>query len=347
MKKEDQEIEFDYSGHLIFNEVCQVSVLDESFPSVARSAETELLKTLPDFEQGSTYQPGSGYQRIPLRDHAERAKLPVPSKDFINGSLILEYRYEDFDQVEALIDGDRKEVSVPNEKTANIVWDLDGHMVFRGSETDASKAKSQTNTSTGDRVSIQSINFDQDFLLWLFERAHDSGELTDDLKISRLSDAEIAGSQDEFGGEALINDSDDIKQSDAILLGLLKGKHFAMLEGDFTLFPEGEESATIRTEVQREKIYVKASKAGLKNANKAEKFILSSHVAIQIVKLHEYWDNLPKKDKFVSPEFFISLIETCHERDIDLNRQPVAVLRTQAQKREESLDDYNFQLGFQ
>ena len=339
-----RQVPFDYDGHLIFNEVCRVNEYNEDLPKDVNELENRLLGRLPRFEESTYYEPGSGYQRVPIREYIEDSKLPPQTKQFLDNSVALEYRYEDYSTTEAVVDGERREVAVPKEKTADIFWGSNEYMLFRGSEADASKAKGQTNTSFGRGVRLESIDFEEDFLLWLFRKAHDTGELTDSLKINRLSDAEISGSRDEFGGEARINKSNDIKQSEAILLGLLKGKHFAMIEGDFTVFYSNRTSATVRTEIQNNKIYVKASKAGLKNASKVEKLGLSTHITSELASLYDHWKSLPSSEKFVSPEFMVQLIETCHERDIDLNRQPIAVLRRQVQKRGESLSDYDFEL---
>ena len=360
MSSSGNDDEFSYEGYLLFNEVCRAKPLSgtEPIPNHINEAESWLLDILPDYSKGTPIDPGKGYERMLLRDYISEAKLPQKSKEFLGNIAAYQFKRQVFDEKEAYVDGEERIVDISSESQASVLWsrgheDLDsdtGFMLFRGSETDASKAKSQTQTATGDKLSIQSLHFPHQFLLWLFEKAHNSGTLTDRLHIENLTNAGVIGDEDFYGGEATINNSDDIKRSEPLLLGLLRNKKFEMIEGDFRLqFDDSEEteeldSALLRAEIQQGKIHVKASKAGLRNAGSIEKLGLSTQLTQEFAYLHEYWDELPPREKFVSPEFIVELIRTCIDRDVNFKRQPETVLRIQANKRGDDISDYDLSL---
>mgnify|MGYP000424578356 CR=1 FL=1 len=352
--------EFSYEGYLLFNEVCRAKPLaeTETIPNHTNKAESWLLDILPDYKEGNPRDPGKGYDRMLLRDYINEASVPEDSKRFLETLAAFQFRRQEFDAEKAYVDGEERTVEVPSESQVSVLWSREheqldkdlGFMLFRGSESDASKAKSQTQTATGDKLSIQSLTFPHQFLLWMFEKAHNGGELTDNLTIANLTNASVTGEEDFYGGEATINKSDDIKRSEPLLLGLLRNKKLEMLEGDFRLQFEDSEaedelgSALLRAEIQRNKVHVKASKAGLKNAGSIEKMGLSAHLTNEFAYLHEYWEDLPDDEKYVSPEFIVELIRTCIDRDVNFERQPETVLRTQANKRGDDIADYNLSL---
>lgn len=339
--QEDEE--FSYDGYLLFNEICEVEIEESTtFPTQVNKAETELLDSLLRFEKGRPYSPGKGYESMDLRNSVYDSNLYSATKDFFSSLVTLRYRQEEFDPIMAFVDDERREVHVPEESESNIFWDTKRIMLFRGSESNASKAKSQAQTSVGDRIHINSVKFENQFFLWMFMRAHDDGILDDTLRISRLTDAEISGNRDKFGGEATINESDDIKQSEAILLGILKGKEFTMLEGNIVLQLEEEKdapSATLRTEIQDEKVHVKASKAGLSNATKIEKMSLATQLTHALTNLYLNWKSFPVKERYVPQKFIKILVRTCSDRNIDVKTQPIDVLKRQANLRNEPLQD--------
>lgn len=346
---------FSYGGHLVFNEVCRTNDLSDgqgSYGDTVNDAEAKLLDVLPEFGDGNPRSPAKGYERLLIRDFVEDSKLPPETRQFVRSLVSLQYKYEEYDTTEGYVDGEMKEVEVPTVKDSNVFWDRDKYMIFRGAESDASGAKGQAQTAASEH-SIQSITFSGDFLIWLFYRAHDDPpDLPGDLHIHRLTDAEVTGSPDDFGGEATIHESDDIKKSPAILLGILNNKKISKLEGDFRMDFDSENTesdytkATLRTEIQRNKIQIKASKAGLKNAGQIEKLGLSSQMVTEIAKLYDRWEDMPagSSDKFVPPTFIVELIKTCRKKDINYTQTPRNLLERQANKRDESLDDYDFSL---
>lgn len=354
MSSENEDNGFSYTGHLVYNEVCRTNQIgdDHDLPTLTSELEGELLEILPDFEQGKPLSPGKGYEKLLLRDHTTESGLPSETKEFINSLVCLQYLQEDFDSQEAFVDGERKDVQVSTVKDSNVFWDFDQYMLFRGSESDASAAKGQTQTALGESFGVHSITFSGEFLLWMFYQAHQDPQLSDTLKIEQLQDAEVTGSPDAYGREATVHESDDIKQSPAILLGILNGKDLSMLEGDFTLDLDSTSSedkytkATIRTEIQRNKIQVKASKAGLSNASKVEKLSLATHITREFAALYEYWADLDphNSDKHVPPTFLVELIRTCRDKEIRYEHTPTTLLEQQASLRGDDIDDYDLSI---
>jgi hypothetical protein len=76
---------YEYDGYLLYNELCfSTGVSDQAIENVPASAEAHLLREyLPEFEEGSSQDPGKGFEPSDIRSHTD--KLPETTREFVDG----------------------------------------------------------------------------------------------------------------------------------------------------------------------------------------------------------------------------------------------------------------------
>jgi len=343
--EEDGQLQYD--GHLLFNELCRTSEVENpNLTGVPRSIEGFLLDELLDvFEQGDSKNPGDGFERSLVRDYS--TKLPEGTQGFVDSLVALRYREESYNTEEAEVEvGKRKNVKIPEETSVDVFWDSPNYLLVRGAEGEAEDARESIQSHFSGNASVKTVRLNFDFLLWLFYKHSTGDPLSSKLQTDRLANAEAKGSEDLLGKTSVVEDAPDVKDAPNFLLCLVHGKSVSMLEGDFVVQtgPEDDEE-TVRVEVQPEKIQIKASKAGLRNSEKVEKMGFATQVAHEILRIYDEWDNKDPEnsDKIVPPDFFAEMLKRCHEQGVDIHNESTVlrVLKQQAQRRDEDLEDYD------
>ncbi|WP_152420574.1 hypothetical protein [Halorubrum tebenquichense] len=348
---------FDYDGYLLYNEICEVhDVTDQEFEGTPRSVENHLLEEyLPEFEEGDSRDEGEGFELSDIRSYT--SDLPNSTQEFINSLVSLRHRKEDYETEEAEISPDkpRQDVKIPNEQAVHIFWKSPDKLLVRGPDGAADHAKDEFNTWIGQSAQVHSIGLPNDFLLWMFKKIYYDEDLTDKLKLGKLTDAKVEGAEDVLGKENTVKESSNAKEAPTLLIGLLLGKSLTMMEGNFVLkiSDEGEtKEKSIRIQIERDKIQIKSSKAGMNNASKIEKMGYATESAYEIMELYEEWQEIRDDDStqehIVPPTFLEALLIKSHENDIPIEDRStiLSVLRQYANRRGDSLtDDYNIDEG--
>jgi hypothetical protein len=351
MPADGDDEQFQYDGHLLFNEFgYTVDVERGSLTGVPREIENSLLGDMLDtFDIGTSREPGEGFERSLIRDYAN--DLPPETQEFIESLVALNYKIESFDTEEAEVDGERRNVKLPDVNSANLFWQSPDNILVRGAEGSAEEARSQTQNWLSGNASVQTVRFKHDFLFWLFYKHFENKELTESLEIDRLADAQAEGQEDILGKSNIVEEAPDVKYAPNFLLCLIHGKSISMLQGDFVLRtgPSDNQEETIRVEIRPEKIYPKASKAGLRNSQPAEKMAFATHTANELINVFKRWDELPPEnsDKYPPPDFIAEMVRRCHEQGVDIHNQSTVlqVLEQQANRRGEELEQYSDELS--
>lgn len=346
MTSKREEEPFKYDGRLLFNEVCLTSeVKSQKLQRTPRVAEAYLLdEVLKKFEEGNSQSPGGGYKRSLIRDYSE--KLPEYIREFVDSMIALQYKEESYATEEAEVRvGERKPVKIPSTKSVDIFWASPNYMMIRGAEGAAESARGDIQSYLSGDASVKTVRFDHQFLLWLFYKHFNDESFNDNLSSDRLVNAESKGAEDILGKTSVVEEAPDVKDAPNFLLCLIHGKSVSMLEGDFVIQTGPEDEETVRVEIQPDKIQIKASKAGLKNSNRIEKMGLAAKVTCEILEIYDKWDrqDAENSDKIVPPDFIAELLKRCHNHGVDITNHSTVlrVLKQQARRRGEQLEDYD------
>lgn len=355
MTSAEEDEQFQYDGHLLFNELCRTSEVENpNLTGVPRSIEGFLLdEMLEVFEQGNSQDPGDGFERSQVRDYS--TKLPEGTQKFIDSLVALRYREESYNTEEAEVEvGKRKNVKIPQETSVDVFWDSQNYLLVRGAEDEAEEARESIQSNFSGNASVKTVRLSYDFLLWVFYKHANKESLSSKLETDRLANAEAKGSEDLLGKTSIVEDAPDVRDAPNFLLCLVHGKSVSMLEGDFVIQtgPEEDEEESVRVEIQPEKIQIKASKAGLRNSEKIEKMGFATQVAHEIFRIYDEWDKKDPtdSDKIVPPDFIAQMLKRCHEQGVDIHNESTVlrVLKQQARRRDEDLEEYDLSnaLGF-
>lgn len=333
------ENEFSYSGYLIFNSILEFEdssniYSDESVTTV----ESEIHDNLPEFEQGSFSHPGDGFELLSIRDYIRDDEDIDDDLEAVADDLLgIRYQYEKFMEREAEIDGERRTVHIPTINDVDIYWIHPEFVALRGQkgEMESAKERLQRVLSTG--VLLREIQFDPDFLLWLFFKYRTDDEPTSGLGIRKLTDSEAKGREDYFGRSNVVSDSQNLGQSTPLLIGILRQKSVSMLEGFFTM-----DDHQIAAKIEKSKIHVKASKGTISNTtNDTLRMTLAINFVKELVELYEHWESLDPVDKYPPFEFFEGIYQECINQGVRIDTIPDSLLRRFANLRDESPSEWN------
>lgn len=294
---------FSYDGQLVFN---GIHLTDVSDPSLDPDT---IVEDLPPFEKGTADEPGSGYRTLRVESLISNAESMSETQQSVASNLSsFRYLYEDWYKSEADVDGERREVEVPRVKDVDIYWQYPDYMFFRGQQRDSDQTEEDISEELNGRADLDTITFDEDFLLWLFHKYHADESLTPDLGTRLLTDSETTGDEDNYGGRNEVGDSADIARSVPLLDGVLRGKRIASLEGDFTVY---DNHVTAKVE-SRGRVHVKASKGDVKASDDLRRIALSLLFLGEFTELYRHWrDVMDNQDKYPPDSFFTDIYDEC------------------------------------
>lgn len=340
MAADDYEPEFDYQGYLIFNQIHDIRLLENSdLRGGYASVESELEEKLPQYNPSDTPRETQGYQNLPLRDEIrDNPKINGEIQDIASSLISYRYLEREFSNEEAYVDGERKNVDVIDETNADIYWLHPDFAVFRGAKGDAEDAKGDTSRSLSGDIQLGTIRFNPDFLLWVYYRYKNDKDLDNNLEVDRLTDADVVGDRDPFGGDNKVGDSEDLAQSVPLIAAVLMGKDMDMLQGNFSLFNE-----SVKAEIQRNKVHVKASYGSVSSADSVRRVAIALAFMRELMDAHETWKQLPDDEKYPPFGFFRDIYQVASQHNVDINEISEEMRREYANKRGEDLEDWGIQ----
>ena len=302
---------FTYQGRLIFNGIFRTEIRGNELNRDA------VMQKLPKFQEGSPEHPGSGYEVRRMGDvGGEDHELPPQVHEETDDTILIRYRYEEYDTQEALVGGELETVATRSISEVDLYWVYPDYLFIRGSKSDVKQAKRDINRAIGGGVRIDELEFDFRFLLWIFYKHYEGLELANDLTIRRLSDAET---RNKVGGPAEIQrftDSRDVTRSASVLrdlLEILRGKTLTMVGGDFLLH-DNTYSANISTSGR---IQIK-SQFEIADARDLTRVRLSVLFVKRITELYTEWETRPPRDKYPPEEFFEDVKEYLTSRGVEM-----------------------------
>lgn len=299
MSLTDTEPDFQYDGHLVFNGLYQTKVLNADF-----DFERIIDEKLKDFERGSSDKPMDGYEPMDFGAIANESRLLSDQlKDLTSDVKAIRHKYEEWEERE-LPNG--KSEDTRDIRSYDLYWDFPQYIAVKGDKGQAKKATNLVNLKLDSYISSREIEFEPDFLLWIFYKAMNDESLSANLDARILSDANIEGEEDRYGKEVTVDRSTDVTKSTNILSGILRNRDLIGLEGTFDA-----RGHFVKANIQvGGRVHIKAAHA-INEANDLER------IAISIVFLHELmdsyinWEQLPGEEKYPPTSFFEAVHEEC------------------------------------
>ncbi len=303
MSEDPIEGKFAYDGQLVFN---GIHITDLKNSSTDPETVTDNLTT---FSEGTADNSGSGYQKIPVAHLIENSdEIDDKLKSVSNNLSSFRYIYEKWNSRVADVDGTRRVVKVPNEKDVDIYWSYPDYMFFRGQRSDTDQTEEDIEDELDGVTDLDTISFDEDFLLWMLYKYHNNDQLSSSLQTRLLTDCQTTGSDDNYGGRNIVGDSTDICKSVPLLDALLRQKKLSSIEGNFVV-ADNHVGVEIDT---RGRVHVKASRGEIKSASPLRRVTLSLKFLNEFTAIYENWrDNMPYDKKYPPDSFFKEIRDVC------------------------------------
>lgn len=340
MSQTDALDEFDYDGNLVFNGLYYTSVIDAGF-----DLDQIVDKKLADFSVGSPDSPSDGYRILNFVEHAQASPEVDPGLeqqvDHIRG---IRYEYEEWDHGEVQEDGELKTDRVRETDSFDIYWSFPDYLFVKGNKTEARKAKQLLEYELSEYIKVKEIEFNPDFLLWMFSQKKSGQDLGEGISASMLTDCEIEGEQrDRYGKRNTVDNSTDVTKSTTALMGILRNKALTGIEGVFEL-----DGRFVTADLSSEgRVHIKAEQ-DISGSNKIERMALSLRFLDNLIRLYDEWEDLSPEDRFPPEEFFRDIYEECRKQGAEVTFPVKDVIkeyrnkgsREEYQQRQSGLDEY-------
>ncbi|WP_227380866.1 hypothetical protein [Haladaptatus halobius] len=329
---------FSYDGLLVFNGLYTTNVLDANF-----DFDQVIEEDLTDFSKGSIERPGRGYRVLPFADFvSDDPEIGRQIKDLLGDVHALRHLEEKWELRETIRDGTTEQVPTIRERSSfDVYWAFPDYLFIRADKTKAETAGELLSLTLDEYLSMNEIEFDPDFLLWLFAKEKNSEGLPGNLSINMLTDAEIRGSEpDLLGQRSKVDDSTDITKSALVLINVLQQKAFVALEGVF-----GLSDKFVRARVSNDgRVHVKADHA-IHGSSDIERMAISIAFLREFTSLYESWKGLDDEYRLPPLEFLTDIYEECKRQGVEVTFSIDSVIEEYRQKgSSENYSDY--QSGF-
>ncbi len=328
---------FEYQGHLIFNGIYQTEINDLDFNS------RDIFEQLPEYEPGTPTKPARGFvptdlkQTASSQDVSDRGLLQA-----IEDILSFQYTHEKYASQEVVNkDGDTDMAYVRDINDVGVYWSYPDYLFIRGTQPDVQTAIGDLRGAVGEKIEIQELEFDPDFIFWLLYHHYQNKDITDELSVVRLTDAELQGEEaDLFGSHGEIHDSVDVSQSVPVLLGLLRGNKISSISGHFDVlghYISAEISSAGRVHIR--------TQGDIAEANDLDRMIMALSFLQVLTSVYNQWSQKTPQEKYPPVEFFEEIYNTCIDQGVRVSFGLDTVVEEYLSKRGESIDDISLDFG--
>ncbi|MFD1645563.1 hypothetical protein [Haloarchaeobius litoreus] len=328
--------DFDYQGYLLFNGIFETEFLDQEFGGGRSEARARLGDHLPEY-RSSDESSEEGYVRLLLEDAISDDDSVDSDLEEVAQSLIpYRYKYETREPKDAYYRGEEVEVEVPYVQDSDLFWLYPNYMFLRGSKGDVKETKETTRRILDGHIRLNSVDFGGDFLLWLFYKEYEDQSLPTGIELNNLTDTELTGDRDAFGGATKVDDSTDLERCVPMLAGILKDKTISTMQGYFRLFDE----YNLKAQIGEGRVHIKASRGDIKTSGDVRRMAISIAFLHELIDLHRSWTELPPTSRYPPRQFFEDLHDTANEQGVEIQSISTNVLTKYASKRGEDPDSW-------
>lgn len=340
MPSDEERDKFEYQGQLVYNSI-QLTDLSSGDAEELRG---QLLDSLPSFSTGTPASEGDGYESLDLVEYVENhGGIKEELREVADEIVDLEYKYESYptEAIEVVdIEGRETRAFPRNIKSAYVFWQYPDYLFIQGSKSKAREVGPKVNAAFGKNVHLTSVEFDPNFLLWLFYKYDNGGRVPGEISIEKLTAAEVEGEMPDFGRNNRIDKSRDVSASLALIAGLLQNMDLSVIEGEFLIAGE-----KIDADIRKEgRVQVRAG-LDLQTKSDLERALIGIKFLTEVSDLYEDWKTMDPTDKIPHPEYFAELREKAVDQDAEFNFDFDELVYHYADLRNENPADYNFDFG--
>ncbi|GGK56637.1 hypothetical protein [Haloarcula sebkhae] len=338
---EDERPDFDYSGRLVFNGLRR-TVVNHDDPEDMRE---ELLSDLREFSRGNPHDEKKGFRDLDLSSlvNGQGYVLESDLENLASDLIDKEYVWENYEGSEnrEFVDNDGNTTSawLRNTSNAYVYWDFPDYLLVQGSKDKVEKTLSRVNSSLGEEVKTEELDFDSDFFLWLVYRyVDDEVNVPGPISVRRLESSEVMGDQDDYGHRGRVEDSQNIAKSLPIIVAILQEMDFQMIEGMFKV--NGYDvTAEIKTSGR---IHVKVA-GDVDNAEtQLKRALIALFFVDEFVGLYTKWEQMDDTEKYPPFSFFDDLIGAASENNVELEFDLDDLIEDYEDKRGEDAEPSDF-----
>lgn len=307
---DNSDTEFSYDGYLVFNGIYYTSVLNADF-----DLREIVNKKMPDFSTGSPDAPSRGYRTLDFTNHLrESSEVTASLEENVENVQGIRYEYEKWEEGETYQEGSVEQGKFRQTDSFDVYWSVPDYLFVKGDKQEVKKMRTLLGYELDQYININEINFDPDFLLWIFSQYKNNSELGQGLRANMLTDCEIEGEEkDRFGKRNRVDDSTDVTKSTTALMGILRGKSLTDLEGVFEI-----DGNFVAAEIASEgRVHIKAEQA-VSGASDIRRMALSLNFLDSLISLYNAWQDFPSKDRYPPEEFFKEIHEECKKQGAEV-----------------------------
>jgi hypothetical protein len=319
----------------------------------------EEIQELPEFNQGTNQNPGKGYsvieaddpdlskrvfgaarslynmrRRRDLSDGADRIDVDL-AKDYVekheDSVCHFFYEYETYEETEADVNGERKQVHIPNVNRAVGHWGNDGPLFLQGRPGAVENLQDDISDRLDSSITFDEVEFDADFLLWLVYKSITDGKIKGSVEMSNIFSAQMTDDSGSTGQVRMEATGENVL--DQLLRFVLSGGSISSV------------SATLGNENGKFDIVI-SSKGELSVGGTWPKSITEEAISfylplsIEIVEIYSHWNNLSRNEQYPPPSFFINSYQDLDDDgEIELEINIDEVIEEYTIKRTGSMND--------
>lgn len=313
---------YSYSGHLLFNRIHKIP------QSINKEVIEEALPTTQSYRpEGDHFEP-----IIESIFRQAETELWDINERWVSDVLAYKYVFQELVEQDALVDGELKTVHLPTEESADLFISPMNYLFVRGNEQASKKAGDAflelfRKNHSDDKTNM--VEFNSEFLLWLFYRQWVNNPIDHGISIVNLTDAKVVGQNNTQGEINRVSGSTSIVRSVPILDGLLRGKELTKLGGHFFV----QDYGSVGVDIQSNKVHIRIRDSDLQSYNDASRMIMSILFLERLCEVYDHWRGLAPSEKYPGEDFFEGVYSELQEEGFELDYTMESVMDEYQAKR--------------
>lgn len=310
----------------------------------------ELVDSLPTFAVGTPEDPGRGYNQVSV-DNSDslnrtltrpsglrRSNMRLGDRETVATSseiseyldmrdanwINIQFSSEDFQTQVAVVDGERKEVNIPNKSDAFAHWRKNGMSFLQGPTREKELLKRDLMNRLESSVTFEEVSIESDFLLWLYYMHDRNNKLNSEIKVKNILSVRMAGDGKEM--ETVTNKTSIGVDKVDIIKKIFFGKEIVSLAGQFK-FGNIEFLADLGMGNHIEMATRTNREVDVENL-----LFFQSELSHQLLEEYIHWKDMNYEEKYPEPSFFLDQMGEISD-DSDVMESMDEVMENYALKR--------------